>query len=259
LVAPDTLGDVARALRALGAPHVAVANYQDWESGQLTRRAYGTRLIGQGPGIAAQHFRAFSFTSGLIYKQKEASRHESDKWDKSIYYQMYLACRIIASGGSFAGIDLSVVRDHIRLRGELFSGTYRIKYKNALFSLKPKHTGLDSVARVTLDAIIPCIEPHERSSVIKAIWKQIYLITYPYWILEYRSIANWGIGFGVARDLWPGDRLREYRLKSLDRIYLWFLYFAVTPAALIIPPRLFNKVRHRLADYLRRKRQDGHR
>jgi glycosyltransferase involved in cell wall biosynthesis len=255
LVARDTLAKVADALKELGDPEVAITNYEDWQSGQVTRRAYGTRIIGHGPWSAAQHFRAFSFTSGLIYKRSEAARHETDKWDRSIYYQIYLACRIMASGGRLAGIDESVVRDHIRLKGELFSGTYRVKYKDAPFSIKWKHTGLDSVVRVAVDAIAPCVDEPKRSSLIKNIWKQILLITYPFWVLEYRSIANWGIGFGVARDLWPGHRLREYPLKLRHRAYLWLLYLAVTPAALIIPPMLFNKVRHGLADYLRRRRQ----
>jgi len=259
LVTSDNLEKIASALQELDCPEVAITNYQDWESGDISRRAYGTLILGSGPWKAAHYFRSFSFTSGLIYKTTEASRHETDKWDTSIYYQIYLACRIMAAGGRMAGLDISAVRDHIRLNGELFPGTYRVKYKNAPWSFKWKHTGLDSVARVTIDAILPFVEPSSQSKLIKTVWKQLLLITYPYWVLEYRRLANWGWGFGIARDLWPGNRLREYQLSFIHRVYLWLLYSCITVAALLIPPSLFTLVRHRLAEFIRQRRQQRNR
>ncbi len=255
LAGPDTLQKIEEALTSLDYPDAAITNYEDWETCRVPRRAYATKVLGTGPMVAAHYFRSFSFVSGLIYKTSEAANHQTDKWDTSIYYQIYLACRITASGGRMAGLNISAIRDHILLNGELVPETYRNKYKNAGWSFKWKHTGLDSVARVAVDAIIPFVGPAEESRVVTSIWKQLLTITYPYWILEYRRLVNWGWGVGVARDLWPRHRLKEYRLSTADRLYLWALYLSVTATALVIPSSLFTLIRHRLAEYVRRRRQ----
>jgi glycosyltransferase involved in cell wall biosynthesis len=255
LVSPTTLREIADMLRHLDMPEVAITNYEDWESHQITRRAYGVKLLGTGPATAIRYFRSFSFTSGLIYDRAAAAQHETDRWDRSVYYQIFLACRIIAAGGRLAGLDISAVRDHIRLDGELVPETYRNIYKNAPWSFKWKHTGLDSVIRVTVDAVLPFIPNSQHSIMIRRIITQVLTITYPYWLFEYRRLANWGYAVGIARDLWPASRLSEYRLNMFDLIYLWCLYLGVTLAGLTIPARLFNSFRFKLADFVRRRRQ----
>ncbi len=251
----STLQEIAHALKQLAYPEVAITNYEDWQSGEVSKRAYGTRVLGSGPSAAAHYFRAFSFVSGLIYKTSEAAKHETDRWDSSIYYQIFLACRIIASGGRMGGIDVSAIRDHIRLGGELVPETYRNRYKNAGWTFKPKHTGLDSVARVTADAILPYVSEEERSFLCFTVWKQLLSITYPYWVLEYRRLANWSWGVAVARDLWPAYRLPEYPLKLAHKTYLWLLYLTVTMIALVTPSSMFTRIRHRVAEFVRRRRQ----
>lgn len=255
IASPATLDEIAGALTKLDYPEVAVTNYEDWESKKVSKRAYGTHVLGSGPAAAVHYFRSFSFVSGLIYASDEARRHETDKWDTSIYYQIYLACRIIAAGGRLAGLDISAVRDQIRLGGEIVPETYRREYKDAGWTWKPKHTGLDSVARVVIDAVLPSVPEPDRSRTVMSVWKQLFSITYPYWIFEYRRLANWSWGLAVARDLWPGHRLREYQIDVPHRVFLWLLYFAVTFTALIIPSSWFTAIRHRLAEVVRRRRQ----
>lgn len=258
LVSPTTLEEIAEMLRRLNLPEVAITNYEDWESHKVTKRAYSVCLLGSGPQTAVHYFRSFSFVSGLIYDRVAAQRHETDRWDQSIYYQIYLACRIVAAGGRMGALDISAIRDHIRLNGELVPETYRNRYKNAPWSFKWKHTGLDSVVRVTVDAVLPFFPKSQHSTAIRRVITQILVITYPYWLFEYRRLANWGYAVGIARDLWPGSRLAEYHLSLHDRIYLWFLYFVATFAGLIIPARLFNRLRFKLADIVRHRRQLSH-
>jgi glycosyltransferase involved in cell wall biosynthesis len=255
LVSPTTLLDIADVLRRLNFPEVAITNYEDWESHAITRRAYGVKVLGAGPHTAIHYFRSFSFTSGLIYDRIAAAKHETARWDRSIYYQIFLACRIIAAGGRLGALDVRAVRDHIRLDGELVPETYRNRFKNAPLSFAWRHTGLDSVVRVTVDAVLPFISKSEQSASIRRIFTQVLTITYPYWLFEYRQLANWGFAFGIARDLWPSSRLAEYKLKLGDRLYLWMLYLLVTFAGLTIPARLFNNFRARIADFVRHRRQ----
>ncbi|HET7547787.1 MAG TPA: hypothetical protein VFJ86_08465, partial [Usitatibacter sp.] len=255
LAAPDVMRRMEDAVREMRFPEVCVTNFQDWETKRITRRVHGTRVLGSGPAAAAHYFRSFSFTSGLLFEREAAARHETERWDRSIYYQIYLACRILAAGGRLAGIDHVAVLDHIRLDGELVPETYRVRYRGAPFTLRHKHTGLDSVARVTVDAISPYVDAPQRSALVRRIYAQLLTITYPYWLFEYRQLANWGWSFGIARDLWPGNRLPEYRLRIRDRAYLWTLYAAVTLVGLTVPAALFNRVRARLAGWVRRRRE----
>jgi glycosyltransferase involved in cell wall biosynthesis len=255
LASPDVLSRLREAIVSLGLPEVCVTNYRDWESGEVTRRAFGTVILGKGPPAAAHYFRSFSFTSGLVFARDAAARHDTDRWDKSVYIQIFLGCRILAAGGRLGGVDLVAVLDHIRLDGKLVPETYRVRFQDAPLSFKPLHTGLDSVARVTVDALAPFVDPRERSILIRRIYSQLLTITYPFWLFEYRRLANWGHAFGVARDLWPAHQLSEYKLRLRDRAYLWMLYFAVTVCGLTIPAGFFNRIRGRLSEWVRRRRQ----
>lgn len=255
LASPDVLSKLKDVLLSLDLPEVCVTNYKDWHTGAVTRRAFGSKLLGKGPAAAAHYFRSFSFTSGLVFKREAVAQHDTDRWDRSIYIQIFLGCRILAAGGRLAGADVTAILDHIRLNGKLVPETYRVRFAGAAFSVKPIHTGLDSVARVTLDAIAPFVDKSEKSRLTRRVYAQLLTITYPYWLFEYRRIANWGLAFGIARDLWPPRQLANYQLRWFDRAYLWVLYLVVTVCGLTIPTGLFNRIRGSLAGWVRRRRQ----
>ena len=64
----------------------------------LIERAKFTCIIGTGPEISLSNYSSFSFVGGLIYKRNTFLKYNTDKYDKSIYAQMYLAVLMIASG-----------------------------------------------------------------------------------------------------------------------------------------------------------------
>lgn len=251
LASADTLSLIEAGLRRLGKPSVVVTNYEDWGSRAVTRRVYATAPLGWGPEVAARYFRIFSFTSGLIFRREEAAQHATDRWDTSIYYQIYLACRTIARGGELAGIDQVVIRDHIRLAGELVPETYLNKYRDASFTLARKHTGLDSVLRVTVAAVAT---NGNHSRLVRDVALQLYCTTYPYWLFEYRRLATWGHAIGIARDQWPARQLAGYEIGRSDRVLLWLTYLLVTLVGLIFPASVFNRMRRTLADVARKAR-----
>jgi len=252
---PDTLQTVAVLLNELELPDVAFVNCADWASGTVTRKAFGSRVLGSGPETAIRYFRSFSFISGCIFKQQAARQHETDRWDRSVFYQIYLASRIVAAGGRIAGLDVCAVRSNVRVDDAIVPTMYTVRWANAGWSWQPRHTGLDSVIRVTADAIVPFVPGERRSATLRQIIGQALTISYPYWLLEYRRVANWSFAVGIARDMWPRKLLAEYALGFVDRISLWGLYLAATTAGLIIPNRLFSMVRSRLAAFVRRIRQ----
>ncbi|HEY0004461.1 MAG TPA: glycosyltransferase family A protein [Pyrinomonadaceae bacterium] len=254
LSGPVALIEMVQLLHELGLPEVAFTNYEDWESGEVMRRAFSTRLLGSGPAVAATHFRSFSFVSGLVYSQTEAVRHETARWDSSVYYQIYLACRILSAGGSLGALDLSVVRKDVKVDGEHVPN-YVSRWADAPWSWEARHTGLDSVIRVTADAVLPLVPEAERSRTLRRIVAKALMVTYPFWLFEYRRTSNWSFSFGVARGMWPGNLLAEYRLALVDRSYLWLLYLSTTMAGLFTPAAIFNSIKHRLADSVRRLQQ----
>jgi len=252
---PTTLSDIAQTLCQLHFPSAAFVNFCDWETGIVTPRAQETKILGNGVDVAIRHYRSFSFVSGLLYARAAAAEHETDRWDRSIYYQIYLASRIIAAGGQVAALNICAVRKDVRLEGQTVSN-YVTKWSNAPWSFQPRHTGMDSVLRVTADAVTPFVSEYQHSNTLRRIIGQMLIITYPYWLFEYRRVANWSFAVGIARSMWPAKLLNEYQLAFIDRSMLWLIYSLLTIIGLLFPIRLFNYVRLPLANLVRRLQQN---
>lgn len=253
----DTVETLAEALRALDHPEVAFTNFEDWSTpGSVVRRAVSTRVLGQGVPAAVRFFRSFSFVSGLIFDRESARRHDTAKWDSSVYYQIYLASRIIATGGRVASLAVPAIRKDVRVDEQTVIN-YATKVQHARRSFAPKHTGLDNVIRVATDGVLPSVPHGEQSATIRRIVGQIFMITYPFWLLEYRRVSRWSIAVGVARAMTPGKLLREYPLTPADRVYLITLYYLVTVAGLFLPIQLFTRLRDRVGNLVRRVQQTG--
>jgi len=251
-LATGALRDISKALHQLNFPEVALTNYAVWGSPhKVVQRALTTEILGAGVDTAVRYFRSFSFVSGLIYDCAAAAKYDTDRWDKSIYYQIYLGCCIIASNGRLGTIDVTAVLKDIRVNDQTVPN-YETKWKNAPWSFQWRHTGLDSVIRVASDAIIQHIDKKGHSTINRRLVNQILLILHPFWVLEYRRVANWSYAFGVARGHQPSRLTAGLYLSFLDRLYLWLVYLAVTPIALFLPIRLFNMLKHRLAKLVRR-------
>jgi len=251
LASPSTLQELANQLQSLGWPQVGVTNFEDWATGSLIERALETKIVGSGVDVAVRVYRSFSFVGGLIFERAAASEHETDRWDQSVYYQIYLASRIISAGGRFATLKTVAVRKDVRLDGQTVFN-YITKWQDAPWSFQSRDTGLASALRVAVDGVLPYVRDGAQSATIRKILGRALLVVYPYWILEYRQVANWSFAVGIARGLFPGILLKEYRLNLFDRIFLWAIYFLVTPVALVTPANLFSRIKAPLARVVRK-------
>ena len=256
LAGSDTLMKVAAMLRELGLPEVAFTNYADSDSREVVRRALSTRELGTGPTIALTNFRSFSFVSGLIYNRAAAVLHETDRWDRSIYYQIYIACRILAAGGRLGAMDLCAVRKDVRVEGHTVPN-YASKWANAPWSFQSRHTGLDSVIRVTADAVLPLLPERQQSAALRHIVAKVLVTTYPAWLFEYRRVSNWSFAAGIARAMRPWKLLKEHQSRPFDSAYLYALYALVTVTGLVFPLALFKPARSRLAELVRYLQQSS--
>jgi hypothetical protein len=249
---PNAASEVIAGLQRLGWPQVALTNWRPWPTGQLRRRATTTARLGAGPYVALRHFRSFSFVSGLVFDRITAGAHATDRWDNSIYYQIWLGSRIVAAGGELAALEVAAVAKDVRVEGRTVE-TYATRLTDATWSFASRHTGLDNVIAVTVDAIAPHWE-RSRGTLARQVTSQVLAFPYTHWLLEYRRLANWSAGFGVARAMVPSKLPEQSTMTGLDRAWTWLVYTAATGAGLSAPVQLLGPAR-RLADGWRRSSQ----
>lgn len=136
----QTLANVASLLETLQYPEVAFTNFGDYSTGLVVRRAQRTQVLGSGPETAVRFFRSFSFVSGLIFERDVAQAHETTRWDQSVFYQIYLASRIIASGGRLAGLETCAVRKDVTVNGQRVPSMYTNRWREGLInSIRHRH------------------------------------------------------------------------------------------------------------------------
>ena len=250
LVGPQTVDEIVQALDHVDCA-VAFTNFVDYfDETAITKRALETGVLGSGPDVAVRFFRSFSFVAGLIFRQDVAEAHSTARWDGSIYYQVYLACRIVAAGHDLAALDVLAVRKDVRIEGAK-APNYASRARLAPPSFEARHLGLDSFIRVTIDAIEPHLGASRRNKAVRRIFLQMYLITYPYWLFEYRRVGRWSHSFGVFRSALPYRLAKESGLSGLDLLSVNSAYWLATAAGLVIPRSLFSRLEGWLADSVR--------
>jgi len=204
----DTLHKLELLVRSLNCPDVCVTSYTDYDSGVLIKRAQRTEVIGNTVDSAVKYFRTFSFFSGLVFRTDEAKKHDTEKWDNSIYYQFYLATKIICEGGRLAMIELPVVRYCITIDGKKVITA--AKNPAPEVSLRPRYTGHDSVVRVMINTIRDYTDEVSMEEYFTSIFLQLYAVSYIYALFEYRIKENWSFSFGVSRNMYPSKMWAEY-------------------------------------------------
>lgn len=234
----DVLGDLADYVRS-HAPDIAFANYVDSATAVENRRATRSAVLGSGPRVALENFRSFSFVSGILVRTDRAREHETDRWDHSIYYQIYLAARITAAGGTLGVIDRVVVTKDVEA-----GGRRALNYADRLSTRRPSvgllGTGLRSVIEVTIDAIRPFYGGRP-GALAERVVSDVLQTSYVHWLVEYRRLAGRSAAAGAARDLWPPKVTHRYDMSFLDRARVWWWYTA-TSAFGIAAPQWISRV-----------------
>ena len=229
----STLGRVAELLTAHTSADVMITNFEDFESGVVTRRVDATGMAGFGPRTAVSVFRKFSFVSGIVLRRRHAELAWTDAWDGTEMYQMYIGCRMIASGGGILEADLSTIRKDIRVPGEGVDS----------FAAKPRQTlrGIPvqpiPVSRVVA-LVVSAIEPHivsGRLHTLSSLMIQYYGFLYPYWLLVYRRVQSWRYAAGVARAFVPSRSMAGSNVPPLTWAVAWTCFVISTVVGLTVP------------------------
>ena len=123
---------------------------------------------------------------GIAFRRSAFKQHDINDYDGSIYIQIYLAARIIASGGSLASISEAMVAKDVELDGKV-ANSYMDTLADDNKNITPKTGGLDQVGRVACDAILPFVTPTQRGKYVFLIYYQLLAFTYSYWLFAYRK------------------------------------------------------------------------
>lgn len=242
LAGPDALAGLAADLAARGPAGVVVTNFADAATGTPSRRVLATRNLGAGPLVAARAFRNFSFVSGLLFDRAHAQRLATDRWDGSEMYQMFVGCRMIAEGANLLALDRVLVHKDLPVPGEQVD-SYAKWPKVWPCPIVERPLPLNDHGRVVADAIAPSCDRATRRKVNELIFRQIYQYTLPFWLVEYRRVQSWRYAAGVALGMRPGRITRGVDLPGTHRFRVVWAYRLATLGGLLVPARLFGRLR----------------
>ncbi len=245
LSSPTILADLHREIQQHPSVGAVITNYEDWATGEPTRRIKKSSLVGSGAEIAATHFRNLAFVTGIIVDRLEAQKHTTDKWDGSEMYQMYIISRTLASGTNLLELEMSAVKKDIRIPGETVDNyTNRPKVKSQ--SITPRQLPMGQIGALVADAIAPYLNDSNRGRIIEQIFLQLYLFTYPFWMIEYRRVQSWQYALEVFLGLKPNNVFWSLNFSIFRKCRLFLIYIVACVTGLIIPIGLFDNLRPQL-------------
>jgi glycosyltransferase involved in cell wall biosynthesis len=236
------LVQLMQTLDRLGNPDVSFCNFREGtEDGPVVVRAGATKVLGAGISVAVKEFRCFSFVGGLVFKRSAFLAHDTDSCDQSVFYQIYLAARIIAAGGIAASITEPIVVKDIQVDGKAANSYLDVLVRDNRH-LVPKTGGLDQVGRVACDAILPMEVAGRRGLRAFQIYWQIYSFSYPAWLLNYRLNGAYRAALNLAFGCQPGNLLRMVRCPGWVKIALWVSYILSTLGGMLAPLGILQKM-----------------
>lgn len=225
-------------------PEIGYVNFVEAKNPtKVIERAYNTGIMGSGPDVALKNYSCFSFVGGLIYHKKTFDRFNTNKHDGSIYAQMYLGCRMIASG-----CRLFSIKDPIIIKDLEVEEKPRKSYKDVIArkwkDYKVERGGLPSVINVLIDAFRD--SGTLTQSIIYKIFRRIYSVTYPHWVIDYKDNGALPAAVGLVQGLNPVQNDNFKLLSPINKVKLYSIYVFFSGAALVTPTTVFNKMKSTL-------------
>jgi glycosyltransferase involved in cell wall biosynthesis len=236
-----TLQEIHDDIERLGPAAVVITNFQDFRTGKKVLRVKDTKLQGSGPVVAANNFRNVSFVSGVLLDGPRARALTTDKWDGSEMYQMYLTCRLIAEGGQLLTINKIAIRKDIPILGESID-SYAAKGRLNPCPIVERRLTYHLIGPLVVDAIEPYTTKHEKQRLAERVLYQLLILTYPFWLFEYRRVQSWKYAFGIYLGIRPRNLVKGMNLSVFRTWRIRAVYLVVGLLGLTLPVGLFFKV-----------------
>ena len=243
----DAIQKLADHFKQYDFPEVTFCNAMEYGVENSTQiRTNITGVFGKGPDVAIEMFRCFSFVAGIAYKREWFHKYNTDKYDGTVYVQMYLSTKIIASGGRVSAIKDPIVAAGVKV-GEQKANSYMDILKERNSTIHEERGGLDRVFEVTYAAIKDNVAKQELNHFIKKIYSQLYLYTYPFWLYAYRKEGVYRASVNLAIGCRPSIMVKA-NLSFINFFYSWTIYTLMTIAGLMLPISFVDKFK----DYFRK-------
>lgn len=225
-------------------PAVVITNYEDWKTGNITKRIFITELVSGGVDTAVKNYRSVAFVSGVAVSRDGAVCLETNRWDGSEMYQMYIVASLLAGGGNLLKLEDIAVRKDITIQGEVVDSfeNNKIPISKGFILDLPIH----KIGRVISDAISPYVKDMSAYDANSKIFKQLYKFTYPYWIMQYKNAHGWLYSFRYVLSIYPSRILKDVGIGFLTLLDIYFLYFTMSIFGLTIPFSVYKLLEKKL-------------
>ena len=231
-------------------PEIGFCNMIEERTGNtFIERALHTQVIGSGADVAMKYYTCFSFVGGLIYKKTAFTKYNTDKYDGSIYSQMYLGSLMISSGCTLFSIREPLVIKDLLLEGKV-SNSYRDNIAKSWKEFRKVDGGLPSVMNVLINALTDSGAFTQKR--IKFIFTRMYSVTYPHWILDYKENSAFPEAVGLILGMNPIKVKNFKKLTIFNRISIFIIYLSSSFFALLTPVFVFKKIKGKLYRYFKK-------
>jgi glycosyltransferase involved in cell wall biosynthesis len=249
----STIGYIVSFLEAHDYPDIGYCNYiEESHPDTVIHRASVTAVHGSGIDVAMQYYHGFSYVPGVIFKKKSFDHFNTSRFDGSIYAQMYIGTRMIASGCRFFTIaDPCVIKDIRDDKGNAVQESYKNRIAKDKGDFKARDGGLPQVTHVLIAALRDSSAVWDTRIIYKII-RRIYLVSFPYWIMEYKKYGGWGPAIGLIKGLYPTVNSNWEGISLWGKIRISVIYIAVSLIALLIPVSLFSHAEIRMRRWARK-------
>ncbi len=240
----DDIAFLVNFLQENGYPEIGFCNSCEYiNENEVQARASSNSVIGSSEAIALNYYSSFSFIAGIIMKRASFMAINTDKADKSIYFQLYLCTLLILKGGRLFTIERPLVKSHIYIGGKE-ANSYKDTLPHSWKDFKTLDGGLPNFSYVTMMAFEDA-GLNAQHAYYKMI-QRIYSRTYPYWLLNYRMNNSFIGAVGLVKGLQLKVFKRIANIPVLKRIQLMGYYLFFSLAGLITPIFLFKKFQQKL-------------
>ena len=243
------LAEVIRFIGDHGYPDIGFTNYVVEGSDEITRRAQATRLLGSGPEIALKYYSCFSFVGGIIIKRSVFLEYDTDRYDGSIYTQIYLACIIIASDHILFSMDIPLV-----IKDVLHQQQDRLSYKDVIPRKWSAYRKLDGGLPSVLNVLISAFKDSNTldQKIIYKAFRKMYLTTLPFWVLEYRKEKALPAAVGLIHGMFPYSLKTLYQMNWFNRLKILVTYLCTSMVSILFPIGAFERIKPWLYNLIKR-------
>ena len=245
LAGETALGELADTLEEYGRPEAVISNYRMWAPdgrGEVISRILKTALLPSGSGTAVAHYRDFAFVGGIAFQREAFKRADTPAYDRSIFVQVYLGCKIITDGGRLLLWERVLVDKDVKAGGQApFS--YKDIERSKKRRIEPDSQGLASIAWVAVEASFPALPgAAARDSAMMRIYKPLLRFTYPGWLYAHRKEGFWRAALCMAWGCYPPVLLKLTDHSAWVTLRLMPGYLFSTLAGFLLPLSLIGRL-----------------